>query len=761
MPGLISVKGGRCAAAALVFFSVCCGFAGYALAQASLPIYTDHLVNSFQDWSWGARNLASTSLVHSGANSIGATFVAWEGLSFHVSDLDTTHYDSLVFWASGGASGGQLINLYAELDSGGSLPVVSLAALPSSNAWQQFSVPLSSLGVDSKRDLTRFTFQLTSFGSTNAFYLDDIQLTAKAAPAVVHLNVNAGSAVRFVDARWFGVNTAIWDGNLDTPETISLLRQAGTLTLRCLGGSASDEYRWADNKSLTNTWTWQSSFANLVHVATNVGAAVITTVNYGTGTSNEAAAWVAYANASTTNTLSLGVDRFGTNWHTAGYWASLRSATPLSSDDGRNFLRIGRTAPLAFKYWEIGNECYGTWETDSNSVPHDPYTYAARARDYMNWMRAVDATIKVGVVVAPGEGSYSNNASHFAVNRRTGSTNYGWTPILLTNLAAFGVKPDFLVHHSYAPADCDALLMQFPGGINGWANDAASLRQMLADYMGGAGASVELCVTENNTSSSGKQLTSMVNGLYMAESFGQLMQTEFNSFVWWDLRNSVWTSGNLDPTIYGWRLYGDEGIAADLTNFYPTFYAAKMLQYFARPGDTVLDASSDYSLLSAYAVRRAGGALTVLVINKDVASSFAGQISLNGFLVSSNATMRSYGVPQDEATRTNAPMAAQDIATNLFSGASSNFTYSFPALSLTLFTLSPSAPQLAILPGVSASQVILQVQGQAGVRYVLQTSSDLFAWSDSSTNTLTANTWNLTNSISTGAKQFWRAVWRP
>ena len=96
---------------------------------------------------------------------------------------------------------------------------------------------------------------------------------------------------------------------------------------------------------------------------------MFTTVNYGTGSTNEAAAWVAYANGSTTNTLSLGVDQFGTNWQTVGYWASLRAAAPLGQDDGKNFLRISRAAPLGFKYWEIGNECYGTWETDSNAVP--------------------------------------------------------------------------------------------------------------------------------------------------------------------------------------------------------------------------------------------------------------------------------------------------------------------------------------------------------------------------------------------------------
>ena len=111
----------------------------------------------------------------------------------------------------------------------------------------------------------------------------------------------------------------------------------------------------------------------------------------------------------------------------------VRSA-PLGTDDGRNFLRISRPAPLGFKYWEIGNEVYGSWETDSNSLPHDPYTYALRARDYISLMKAVDPTIKIGVVVTPGEDSYANYTSHPAYNSRTGTYHNGWTPVLLATM---------------------------------------------------------------------------------------------------------------------------------------------------------------------------------------------------------------------------------------------------------------------------------------------------------------------------------------
>jgi hypothetical protein len=273
---------------------------------------------------------------------------------------------------------------------------------------------------------------------------------------------------------------------------------------------------------------------------------------------------------------------------------------------------------------------------------------------------------------------------------------------------------------------------------------------------------VELCVTENNTGSRGKQLTSLVNGLYYADSLCELMQTEFKSFLWWDLRNGVWTDGDIDPTIYGWRLYGDEGVIGGLADCYPTFYACKLMQYFAQPGDTVLSAASDYLLLSAYAVRSASGAVILLVINKDTTTNFNAQIALSGFAPNSAATIRSYGIPQDTAVQTG--IGSQDIAQTNFGDAGSNFSYSIPALSLTLFTLAPAAPSLVVLspapqPG---GQFVLQLQGQPGVRYLIQSSTNLGTWSTDSTNFLTGNTLNVTNPAPAGsALNFWRAVWQP
>ena len=105
-------------------------------------------------------------------------------------------------------------------------------------------------------------------------------------------------------------------------------------------------------------------------------------------------------------------------------------------------------------------------------------------------------------------------------------------------------------------AESDAGLLQSSGS---WATDAANLRQQLDDYLGAAGAGVELICTENNSvySNPGKQTTSLVNGLFLADSIGAAMKTAFNGVIWWDMRNGQDTANNNSSSLYGWRLYGD------------------------------------------------------------------------------------------------------------------------------------------------------------------------------------------------------------
>jgi len=84
-----------------------------ARAQANLPIYTDRLIG-FQDWGWGTRNFANTTLVYSGADSASFTGTAWNVACGLHHDVDTALYTSFSFWAHGGPSGGQVLRVYVH-----------------------------------------------------------------------------------------------------------------------------------------------------------------------------------------------------------------------------------------------------------------------------------------------------------------------------------------------------------------------------------------------------------------------------------------------------------------------------------------------------------------------------------------------------------------------------------------------------------------------------------------------------------------------
>ncbi len=694
------------------------------IAQTNLSLYTDELVNGFQDWSWATRVWQNSSPVHSGSYSIAVTDAGNQGLVFMRSEFNSSPYTSLSFWVNGGSTGGQLLQVWGILDDTNqtSVPIGPFPA----NTWQQITIPLSSLGVANKHNTTGFSIQGRSGGSQPTFYVDDVQLVASTPPAVVHLGVNATHALQTVDARQFGFNTATWDGNLGASQTLPLVQQAGIRALRWPGGSTSDAYNWASDPS------GNATFQNM---AKNLGAQVFITINYGSGTATQAVAWVLSAN---------------------------------------------KTNNCGFKYWEVGNECYGSWETDNHAIKQDPYTYATNAAAYITQMKAAfpSVPIIVGVVVVPGEDSFSNNATHIVVNPRTSATHYGWTPVVLSTLKSLGVTPDFLIYHfywQYTPSgqgyyvggtDSDPLLLQVAGNPSpldwsDWASAAASLRQQLTDYMGTGSSNVELCVTENNSDagSMGRESTSVVNALYLADSTCQLMETEFRSYIWWDLHNGADTTGNFDQTIYGWRSNGDYGILNGSNTPYPTFYAEDLLQSFARPGDSVLASASDNLMMSAYAVRRTNGALTMLVINKNMIASQAGQIALTNFVPWTTATVQSYGIPQDTATENNGPAASQDIATNSYPSAAASFSYSFPPLSLTLFTFAPGPATLSV-QSYHSTQVQLQLQGQPSTPYIIQSSADLGHWTSVSTNMLMGSTTNIPLSVVPGQPaQFFRALW--
>jgi hypothetical protein len=148
---------------------------------APQAIYDDALAAGWVDWSWASVNLSATAPVHSGSRSIAVTYTAgWQGLSLAVPGLSTLGFTKLRFFAHGGSSGGQLLQVYATRASDDSGPAVPIPSL-SPNTWTEIQIPLADLGA-ANTDITGLVWQDRSGHSQPTFYIDDIALVADEDP---------------------------------------------------------------------------------------------------------------------------------------------------------------------------------------------------------------------------------------------------------------------------------------------------------------------------------------------------------------------------------------------------------------------------------------------------------------------------------------------------------------------------------------------------------------------------------------------------
>ncbi|GGI97847.1 alpha-L-arabinofuranosidase [Alicyclobacillus cellulosilyticus] len=398
----------------------------------------------------------------------------------------------------------------------------------------------------------------------------------------------------------FGINTAVWDANLLDDKVPSLLRQAGITILRFPGGSTSDVYHWK-TQSITPGQTGYANpadtFDAFMGVVKKAGAQAMVTVNYGSnaagtggGDPSEAAAWVRYANIT---------KRYGV------------------------------------KYWEIGNEVYGNgsygpaWEVDLHKEK-GPAAYAKYALQFITKMKAVDPTIRIGVVLtAPGNWPDGLQPS--------------WNDVVLK---ALGRYLDFVDVHWYAQNpgnESDPGLLASTSSIPGM---VAQLRAQIRAYCGERAKQVQIMLTETNSVSynPGKQTTSPVNALFLADDYMTWLENGAANVDWWDLHNGISTGNNTSRALYGKLNYGDYGVLANATSGgdpkygslqeppadtpFPTYWALVLLHRFAEPGDTMVPATVSQPQVVAHAVKRRQGGWGLLLLNEDPVQSVTVQANL-------------------------------------------------------------------------------------------------------------------------------------
>jgi len=467
-------------------------------------------------------------------------------------------------------------------------------------------------------------------------------------PPVVDVDFDA-TALAIVSPDLIGVHTAVYDGLLTRSATTEMyLREAAVTSLRYPGGSYADLYHWETH---TGTPTpaagfggngvyvdFASNFGLFVKLLDRLGSRAFITVNYGMdpagtgpGLPHEAAAWVAYANALPGDTNVIGVDPTGYNWQTAGDWAALRAAAPITPDDGKNFLRISRAEPVGIKYWEVGNELYGNgyyhgsatsagWEADLR-FPYNgtdgrarrrnpalaPEVYGRDFEKFATAMKAIDPTIHVGAVVHWPFTEYS---------KRTGDTD--WDESVLPHACA---SMDMAVNHWYAGEDKLGSLLTI--AAREIPKMFAELRTEMAQSSlgcGERGATMPIAVTEwgpnvfrseigaaynpkqpdDPNAPRVPQTHTQVGGIFAAESYANFMEQGAVAVHWAQLHDRNY-------------LDAEKGQGVDVPSF--GYHGALIAHHLAAGGDEMVPVNSNNPSLLAHASRHGSGDLALMLSN--------------------------------------------------------------------------------------------------------------------------------------------------
>ncbi|WP_405818479.1 LPXTG cell wall anchor domain-containing protein [Streptomyces sp. NBC_01390] len=407
------------------------------------------------------------------------------------------------------------------------------------------------------------------------------------AAATVGIRVDARTSLGTVPSSGVGLNTGVGDENMGTAKVTSLMKGAGVRQLRFPGGSGADGYHWKTHTMEDGGWIVpNTTFDHFMATAKKVGAQPIVTANYGSGTPQEAADWVKYAN----------VDK--------GY---------------------------GVKYWEIGNEVYGNghysdgkgWEIDKHA-DKSPTEYGKNLVAYAKAMKAVDPKVKIGAVLttpsgwpdsvkAPGDSADWNN----------------------TVLSIAGKSIDFGIVHWYPGGTTTADLLKTPSKIAGV---TSTLRSLIAKYAGSHAASVEISVTETDAAFS-PALTSQAAALFAPDTYMSWFEHGATNVDWWNLHNGT---SEAPTTVNGQTDYQDGGILSAGTcaggkcqpareTPFPTYWGIRSLTALAQPGDTMVKSSSGTSSVAVHAVRSRNGGLNVMLINKSPQNAAQVSLSYAGF----------------------------------------------------------------------------------------------------------------------------------
>lgn len=396
-----------------------------------------------------------------------------------------------------------------------------------------------------------------------------------ASNADVQVNLFTNSPKYPVRKSLFGQNSVAWQGNIDETSTKYInYKNANYSLLRYPGGNWSNQFFWDGNlpssvltddvvtgvsslKRGTDPWMLETDeFPDLLNF---MGADGIVCVNVG---------WAFYG---------TDVDPVATASQYAADWV----------DYYNNNLGAG------IKYWELGNENYGSWQAGYSHA--NPVMYANACIEFYTKMKAVDPTIEIGVVLYEGEGGLYSDPEGKDWNEQV-------LPIVKDHM-------DFIILHQYPHPESNRndimedKIYEARGSI---AEVVEIIESQVETYTGKAKDYYPIAVTEYNSRTGVREL-SRSNTLFTALFLGEMADHNIGSAMQWSLDNGYDDENGGHGAVAKNDPFMSNGDAN--SSLYVHYF---MNKYF---GDTIISSSSSSSEIVVYGTTFSSGEIGAMIVN--------------------------------------------------------------------------------------------------------------------------------------------------
>ena len=774
--------------------------------RADVIIYDNALENGWASWSWATVNLANTSPVHSSPYSISVTASNtpgnWQALYLDVTAMSTTGITNLTFWINGG-TGGQAVQVQGILAT--AQTPVQIGPLPT-NSWRQVTLSMSALGVANQANFTGFWLQAEGSSTVPTFYVDDISLVTNAVVSgnntPISIAINASSNRIPISPLIYGVAFAASNQLADL-----------NFTMNRSGGNNETCYNWQINAhNLDFDWYFES-YPDAT--ATPPGAtadAFVANSKYGGAQpmiTIPMIGWSPKLGANRSILYSYSIAKYGPQTGFDPYLTDAGNGTGTNTTANIGWL-ITTNGPINSANGQIVTSGLNTGFSTTNN-PNDAYfpTNSVFQQGYVQhlisqWGFSTNGGVRYYIMdnehslwssthqdihpVGPTMQEIWTNMLIYASMVKSNDPNalvcgpeeWGWPGYLYS-----GYDQQWATQHGYPSVNtypdrtANGGWDYMPWLLNHFQQYNTTNHQRLLDYF-----TVHCYPQEGSVS--GNAVDSATE-LLRNESTRVFWDTNYTDPSWIASiialipRMENWVATNypgtkIGITEYNWGaepyingataqadilgIFGSQGL--DLATRWttpdpstPTYLAMKMYRNYdgnkSTFGDTsILTVVPDPDNLSAFgAVRTSDGALTLMVINKDLNNATSITANITNF----NATGT---VQRWQLTSANVITQLANITlTNKVLGDM------VPAQSITLYVLPAlNAFNLQVGAGNTGYQLPLWLYGQAGLAYILQSSTDLFNWVGVSTNTLSSNSFPYLVATTNPAKMFYRGLYK-